>query len=492
MSVASRKEVSAEKQKMLIDAATNSKTKQMKRLLPTVLTCEIRNGEGKTLLHIACQNADVNMAELLLNYQANPNARSLFDDSTPVLAAATTCNMDLLQLLIKRGGDVRLHDIRGRGIRDYVKLNKNKFSRNKALSFLDSKRRMVKAIVGAKSQHSEEQTSQSEDDGRPDNSADNLRLSRCSVTNLGYGNIFYEDSVMKGLIGIIPIGLESELSDDLSSEPKVFANGKFMEMKRQRWCQIPVSVKVVSDEEGETSIKDLLINESRFMSLVRHPSILLLMAVCVTDSMNSIRLVYERVQSISLNGLLHNPQYKIEITEGKRNCIMRQVASALFYLHHRGLLHRLITSHAIFLVKNDLAKLGNFEYMIERDSAGKVAKRSEVLKNRYLNAGYNWMARELILGNAPSEKTDIYSLCVVLWEMVHEKCPFSDVTFEQFKSMMKRRSPLNISRPVSAPIKEILLCGLSGIASDRPSLWTIMAKLEEEWKILERKKAADS
>ena len=45
--------------------------------------------------------------------------------------------------------------------------------------------------------------------------------------------------------------------------------------------------------------------------------------------------------------------------------ILRHIAEALLYLHQQNLLHCHITSHAIHLVRLDVAKLGSLEYMIE-------------------------------------------------------------------------------------------------------------------------------
>ena len=49
----------------------------------------------------------------------------------------------------------------------------------------------------------------------------------------------------------------------------------------------------------------------------------------------------------------------------------------------------------------------------------KFSEQSRVIKERYLKSGYQWMAREILLGEPPNQQTDIYSLCVVIWEMLH-------------------------------------------------------------------------
>jgi len=74
--------------------------------------------------------------------------RNLHDASTPVLAAATTCNSKIMDMLLKRGGDLRLHDCRNRGYREYVKLNTNILSRTRVLSRLERKKKKLQKLFG--------------------------------------------------------------------------------------------------------------------------------------------------------------------------------------------------------------------------------------------------------------------------------------------------------------------------------------------------------
>jgi len=49
--------------------------------------------------------------------------------------------------------------------------------------------------------------------------------------------------------------------------------------------------------------------------------------------------------------------------------VFSQICSALTYVHDQGLVHGLVTSHAIQLVTANFAKLGNFEYTIDKSVA---------------------------------------------------------------------------------------------------------------------------
>lgn len=59
--------------------------------------------------------------------------------------------------------------------------------------------------------------------------------------------------------------------------------------------------------------------------------------------------------------------FQVEHLEVSSVCdFVRQIADAIIYLHQQNLLHCGITSHAIQLVNPSLAKLSNFEYMVEK------------------------------------------------------------------------------------------------------------------------------
>ena len=52
---------------------------------------------------------------------------------------------------------------------------------------------------------------------------------------------------------------------------------------------------------------------------------------------------------------------------------------------------------------------------------------SEVVDNKYPNAVFNWLAPEVMAGQPVTEKSDLYSLCAVMWEILNgENLTLSD------------------------------------------------------------------
>ena len=45
-----------------------------------------------------------------------------------------------------------------------------------------------------------------------------------------------------------------------------------------------------------------------------------------------------------------------------------------------------------------------------------------VVEEQVQHGPYNWLAPEILSGAGPTEKSDLYSLCAVMWEIIHGQC----------------------------------------------------------------------
>ncbi|KAG7275016.1 hypothetical protein CRUP_030535, partial [Coryphaenoides rupestris] len=92
---------------------------KMEKLLRKGVDVDCINHLGQTPLFCAALMGLEAVAELLLQYRADPNHRCQ-DRSTPVHAAVFSANPGLLSRLLDAGGDVRLHDLEGRVPADWL------------------------------------------------------------------------------------------------------------------------------------------------------------------------------------------------------------------------------------------------------------------------------------------------------------------------------------------------------------------------------------
>ncbi len=112
-----------------------------------------------------------------------------------------------------------------------------------------------------------------------------------------------------------------------------------------------------------------------------------------------------------------------------------QIASALACAHKNGIIHRDIKPHNIILTKTGIAKVADFG--IARAVSGTTLVSSE--KNILGSAHY--FSPEQGLGGEVDKTTDIYSLGVVLYEMLTGKIPFENSNPISL-AMMHKNSPI--------------------------------------------------
>uniref|UniRef100_K7G450 Protein kinase domain-containing protein n=1 Tax=Pelodiscus sinensis TaxID=13735 RepID=K7G450_PELSI len=149
-------------------------------------------------------------------------------------------------------------------------------------------------------------------------------------------------------------------------------------------------------------------------SKLRHPHLLQLMAVCLSNDLEKTRLVYERVNFGSLYSILHERRSEFPVLHMETIVhLLLQVNDALRFLQSRGYIHRSLTSYAVQIVSAGEAKLTNLEYMIESKDGGDHSDLTRVPVPAQL---YRWCAPEVILEKATTVKSDIYSFCIVMQE----------------------------------------------------------------------------
>ena len=103
------------------------------------------------------------------------------------------------------------------------------------------------------------------------------------------------------------------------------------------------------------------------------------------------------------------------------------MTSGLHYLHNGArelrIVHRDIKSMNILITSTEhfdnlFAKISDF------GTTKTIEETNELMSER---GTYNWMAPELIRGDPVSEKCDIYSFAMVLYEMLAKKIPYREV-----------------------------------------------------------------
>jgi serine/threonine protein kinase len=100
--------------------------------------------------------------------------------------------------------------------------------------------------------------------------------------------------------------------------------------------------------------------------------------------------------------------------------IARGICEGMIYLHSCNLLHRDLKSQNVLLDEDCSAKL--IDFGLTRVSVGLMTKGVGT---------FFWMAPEVILGDPYDREADVYSFAIVLWELIYQKEPYSDLTEQE-------------------------------------------------------------
>ncbi|KAG5176531.1 hypothetical protein JKP88DRAFT_261563 [Tribonema minus] len=135
--------------------------------------------------------------------------------------------------------------------------------------------------------------------------------------------------------------------------------------------------------------------------------------------------------------------------QGKVSMI-RDLTCALTYLHHRGLLHRDLKSLNVLVFNNLQLKVCDFGQSKFKDAA----RRPNTVTLMAQPATYQWAAPEIMIKEAFTEAADVYSLSMVMYEVVTGRMPFVDMSdVDIFRAVTNKERPcLNL---IAAELHEV-------------------------------------
>ncbi len=176
-------------------------------------------------------------------------------------------------------------------------------------------------------------------------------------------------------------------------------------LDRQVALKIMLSALAVDEDHSTRFLK-----EGRVIAKLTHPNIVTIYDVGVSDNNHYIAMEY--LPSGSLREKFSN---KLELSEILK--IVEQIASALAYAHENGFVHRDIKPENILFRKDDVAVLSDFGIAKVVDTRTQITNRGSLGTPRY-------MSPDQIRSNPIGPSSDVYSLGVVLYEMLTGQPPY--------------------------------------------------------------------
>ena len=172
------------------------------------------------------------------------------------------------------------------------------------------------------------------------------------------------------------------------------------------------AVKIMRDDKAadESFIKRFR-TESQAVAMLSHPNIVSVYDVSHNDSIEYI--VMELVDGITLKEYMKTSG-ALRTDEVLNFSI--QIAKALAHAHSKGIIHRDIKPQNVMLLKDGLIKVADF---------GIAALQNDIEESSNETVGsVHYIAPEQARGAAADARSDIYSLGIVMYEMMTGKLPY--------------------------------------------------------------------
>lgn len=193
-----------------------------------------------------------------------------------------------------------------------------------------------------------------------------------------------------------------------------------------------VAVKILKEEYlSDEDFKRRFKNESKAIAVLSHPNIVKVLDVSFGDLLQYI--VMEYVEGITLKEYIE--QQGVVRTREALYFVM-QILRALQHAHDKGIVHRDIKPQNIMLLENGSIKVTDFGIATFSRGETKTMSGSAIGSVHYISP-------EQAKGSMTDAKSDIYSVGVVLYEMLTGSLPFQSDNAVSVAVMQVQKQPKN-------------------------------------------------
>jgi len=204
-------------------------------------------------------------------------------------------------------------------------------------------------------------------------------------------------------------------------------------------------------------MRERLIREAKASSALNHPNIVTIYEI--NEWQGRLFICMEYVEGHTLGEICRARAMPIH----EALAIAMQAVQAISAVHKRGVLHRDIKSSNIMLTGEGLVKVLDF-------GIAKLAGATALTGSQVFLGTPAYSAPEVIRGASPNERSEIYAVGVVLYELLAGRIPFSGEHPSAVMYAIMNESPLSfqeVGRSVPQNLEAIIMKALSKAPEER-------------------------
>ncbi|MEE1327981.1 MAG: protein kinase, partial [Oscillospiraceae bacterium] len=234
-----------------------------------------------------------------------------------------------------------------------------------------------------------------------------------------------------------------------------------------------VAIKILKDEFArDEEFRRRFRAEGEAVAMLGNPNIVQVYDVSSTEIANYI--VMELIEGITLKQYLEK---RGSLNWKETLHFAMQIAKALEHAHSRGIVHRDIKPHNVMVLKNGSVKVTDF-------GIARVMSKSNTLTKEALGS-VHYISPEQAKGGWVDNRSDLYSLSVVMYEMMTGRPPYDGespvaVAIQHINGGAALPSTLNPNIP--AGLEQIIMKGMALDTKDRYSNAGEMLRDMEEFR----------
>ena len=234
-----------------------------------------------------------------------------------------------------------------------------------------------------------------------------------------------------------------------------------------------VAIKILKDDYlQDAEFRPRFHDEGQAVAMLSHPNIV--SVYDVSSSSEADFIVMELIDGITLKQYME----KKGVLNWKETLhFAMQIAKALEHAHGRGIVHRDIKPHNVMVLKNGSVKVADF-------GIARVMSKSNTLTKEALGS-VHYISPEQAKGGRVDNRSDIYSLGIVMYEMIAGRVPYDgespvSVAIQHINGGAAKPSVFNPNIPTG--LEQIILKSMALAPAERYATATAMLYEMDEFR----------